>query len=116
MKRERQDDPVDLIMLGKVDEAAKIYLDMYAEAVKEGDGFIGPFLLSQLHFCVAGKESGRVPEESADEVSRMVFDKLHEKGIKGKERIVWDEIAIAKEKITADRRESARALKQVRDR
>ena len=80
VKGERSDDPVDLIMLGKVDEA------------------------------------GRVPEESADEVSRMVFDKLHEKGIKGKERIVWDEIAIAKEKITADRRESARALKQVRDR
>ena len=36
MKRERLD-PVDLMLLGRMDEAAKVYLDLYVKMVEEGD-------------------------------------------------------------------------------
>ena len=87
-----------------MDAAAKIYLDLYVEAVLEEDSFIG----SQLHFCVAGKESRRVPEDSAAEVERMVMDRLHKNGVDVDMSIVKIDIEAAKSNLEFARRDSER--------
>ena len=112
MKRERLD-PVDLMMLGKMDEAAKKYLDLYTEMVEEGDRFVTPHILSQLHFCVAGanRETWRVPESVSDEVERMVLSELHKRGVEVDERMVKDDIENARNNLVADR-EYAEKLSQ----
>ena len=110
-------DPVDLMMRGRMDDAAKMYLDTYVEAVEEGDRYIGPHLLSQLHYCVAGKEVaakeiGRAPEDFTAEVERMVLSELRERGVDVDERMVQDDIAIAKNSIVAARKDSEKVLRQ----
>ena len=112
MKRERLD-PVDLMMLGKMDEAAEKYLDLYAEMVEEGDRFVTPLILSQLHFCVAGadKKTWRIPESVSDEVERMVLSELRMRGVEVDERMVKDDIEDARNNLVADR-EYAERLSQ----
>ena len=112
MVRDRLD-PVDLMMLGRMDEATKMYLDSYVEAAKEGDRYIAPLMLSQLHFCVAGKEAttqkaGRAPEDFTDEVERLVMFELRERGIKMDARVVKEDIAMAKNSIVEDRKHAER--------
>jgi hypothetical protein len=109
MKREKLD-PVDLMLLGRMDEAAKVYLDLYAKMVAEGDRYATPHILSQLHFCVAGagQESCTVPESVTDEVEGMVFSELRKRDIDVDERVVKDDIEIAKNNLTADREYSER--------
>lgn len=112
MKRERLD-PVDLMMLGKMDEAAEKYLDLYVEMVEQGDRFVTPLILSQLHFCVAGtdKKAWRIPESVSDEVERMVLNELHKRGVEVDERTVKDDIENARNNLVADR-EYAERLSQ----
>ena len=105
MKREKLD-PVDLMLRGEMDAAARIYVKRYTEAVAEGDNFIGPHLLSQLHFCVAGKQSGRIPEDSAAVVERMVMEELHKKGIDVDKSNVKIDIETAKNSVESARRNS----------
>ncbi len=112
MERERLD-PVDLMILGRLDEAAKIYLDTYIEMViEEGDAYIGPHLLSQLHLCVAGKEFGRIPEDSTGEVEQMVMHALYKRGLVDKKYIVKQDIQIAREYVVADRKEAEKELRR----
>ena len=96
--------PVALMLCGKMDDAAKMYLKLYADLVEEGDRFIGPHLLYQLHFCIAGKEPRRAPEDSTEEVERMVLHELRKREIDVDERIVTDDIAIAKNTVLAARK------------
>lgn len=107
MKRKRLG-PVDLMMRGRMDEAAEMYLDAYPEVA--GDMFIAPHLLSQLHFCVAGKEPGIAPEEATAEVERMVLQKLRERDMNVDKRIVKDDIAIAKDILASSRKRAEKAL------
>ena len=109
MKRERLD-PVDLMLLGRMDEAAKVYLDLYAKMVAEGDRYVTRHILSQLHFCVSGEdeEYSRVPESVSDEVECMVLGELRKRGIDVDERVVKDDIEIAKNNVVADREYSER--------
>ena len=109
MKRERLD-PVDLMLLGRMDEAAKVYLDLYAKMVEEGDRYATPHILSQLHFCVAGagKKSWHLPESVTGEVECMVLNELRKRGIDMDERVVKDDIEIAKNNVVADREYSER--------
>ncbi len=103
-------DPVDLMLLGRMDEAAKMYLNLYLEAIEEGDRYIGPDLLSKLHFCLAGKETEfrRVPEDTTLEVEQMVLSELRNRGMGLDEQIVMDDIAIAKNNVVAARENSER--------
>ena len=112
MERERLD-PVDLMMLGRMDEAAEKYLDLYAEMVEEGDRFVTPLILSQLHFCVAGadKKTWRIPESVSDEVEWMVLSELRKRGVEVDEPMVKDDIANARNNLVADR-EYAERLSQ----
>ena len=88
----------------------KMYLNLYAEAVKEEDGFIAPYLLSQLHFCVAAEGSGCVPEESTYE-EQMVFE-LRKRDISVDKRIVYDQLEIARNNIVSARKGSEQELRK----
>ena len=105
-------DPVDLMLLGETDDAAKMYLNLYAEAVKEEDGFIAPYLLSQLHFCVAAKVPGCVPEDSTEEVERMIFAELRKRAINVDKRMVQDQLEIAKNNIVSAKKGSEQELRK----
>lgn len=108
MKKRERSGPVALMMQGKMDEAAELYLDVYPEVA--GDLLVGPQILSQLHLCVAGKEPRRAPEDATDEVEKMALRKLRECGADVDERIVKDEIAMARDMIIASRERANKAL------
>ena len=108
MKKRERSGPVDLMMQGRMDEAAKMYLDVYPDVA--GDMFIGPQILSQLHFCVAGKEPRRAPEDATGEVEEMALRKLRECGADVDERIVKDEVAMARDIIKESRDRANKAL------
>lgn len=107
MGRERLD-PVDLMMLGRMDEAAAKYLEWYAEAREVGDAYIGPLLLKQLHLCVAGMEPGRIPEEVGEDVERMVTRDLRERGLDVDVQDVKGEVEAARQNLVADRKNAER--------
>lgn len=108
MKNHERLGPVDLMMHGRMDKAAEMYLDVYPEVA--GDLLIGPHILSQLHLCVAGKEPGCAPEDATGEVEEMALRKLRECGADVDERIVKDEVAIARDMILASRERANKAL------
>lgn len=109
---QRKPDPVDLMMMGRFDEAAEKYLSLYAEMLEEGDRFIGPYLLSPLHFCVSGMNPETIPEDATEEVERMVLSALRERGVEVDKHIVKEDIAIAKNKIVADRKYSEQVARR----
>ena len=108
MKKRERSGPVDLMMRGEMDKAAKMYLDVYPDVA--GDMFIGPQILSQLHLCVAGKYPGRSPEDATGEVEEMALRKLRECGADVDERTVKDEVAMARDMILESRERADKAL------
>ena len=110
----RKPDPVDLMMMGRMEEAAERYLDLYMNALEIGDRYIGTFLLPKLHFCVAGQNPGTDPLSVGDEVEALVRDAIRERGISVDEQFLADDLAIAKLSLEADRKHSERILRAVR--
>ena len=96
MKNANHKGPADLMYRGRMDEAARIYLDVYVESVEIGDRYIGPLALSQLHFCVAGIETDVEPADATKRVEAMARDRLRESGVEFAEEDVKLDIAIAK--------------------
>ena len=100
MEKAKQAGPVDLMLDGKMDEAAEAYLDLYVEALAEGDRFIGPYLLSPLHSCVASVKGGETLDDVSQNVEAMIWEKAGERGVKRNketEMDVSDDISIARE-------------------
>ena len=108
MKKHERSGPVDLMMQGRMDEAAELYLDVYPDVA--GDLLIGPQILSQLHLCVAGKEPRCAPEDATGEVEEMALRRLRECESDVDERIVKHEIAMARDIIKASRDRANKAL------
>ena len=96
MKNADHKGPADLMHRGRMDEAARIYLDVYVESVEIGDRYIGPLALSQLHFCVAGIDTDVEPADATKRVEAMARDRLRESGVEFAEEDVKLDIAIAK--------------------
>ena len=105
MKEFERTGPADLMFDGKMDEAAEIYLDYYAEScLVERDRFIGPYLLSALHTCVAHIKGGKTLDEVSKNLKSMIWEKARELGVevdKELEMDVSDDISIAREHIKA---------------
>ncbi len=101
--KSRKPDPVDLMLMGRMEEATKIYLDFYLEALESGDEFIAPELISQLHFSVAGQNPGTDPESMSKEVERLVIGALYERRIEIDRQIVTIHLEMAREKLLKDR-------------
>ena len=105
MKEFERTGPADLMFDGKMDEAAEKYLDLYAEScLVERDRFIGPYLLSPLHTCVAHVKGGKTFDEVSKNLESMIWEKARELGVevdKELEMDVSDDISIAREHIKA---------------
>ena len=103
MKNTERTSPVDLMLDGKMDEAAEKYLNMYAKfCLVERDRFIGPYLLSSLHTCVAKIEGVKTFDEVSKRVESKIWEKARERGVevdKELEMDVSDDISIAREQI-----------------
>ena len=109
----RKNDPVDLMLEGRMNDATETYLDFYLEALESGDRFIGADLISQLHFSVAGDKLGLEPEAVTEVVEQMVMSAVHKRGIDVDKQIVMDDIAIAKEGLAAGRKRSEESIEAV---
>ena len=113
----REPGPVDLMLMDRMNDATRMYLDFYLEALESGDRYIGADLVTQMHFSVAGKIRGRDPESVTDEVKKLVLDALLERGIDVDRQIVADDLAIAKKVLETGRKRSERSIEQMdRDR
>ena len=104
--------PADLMRLGRMDEAAQIYLDIYVESVEIGDRYIGPLALSQLHFCVAGIENDLEPVDATKRVEAMARDRLRESGVEFVEEDVKLDISIAKSYVLDAKEKREKVLSQ----
>src|SRR5689334_16809274 len=91
MTKDRQPDPVDLMLDGKFEEAAKAYLELYVDALKRGDFAFGPDLLMGMQYCVAGITKH---EPTAREVEIAVKRRLAEHNVKF-DKHVEDDLQIA---------------------
>lgn len=103
MKKSKRADPADLMLDGKMDEAAEIYLDMYAKfCLMNRDRFIGPYILTPLHTCVARIESVKTFDEVSKSVKSKIWEKARERGVEVDRELemdVSDDISIAREYI-----------------
>ena len=105
MKEVKRNGPADLMFDGKMDEAAERYLGLYGKfCLSKRDRFIGPYLLSPLHKCVAHTKGGKTFDEVSKNVESMIWEKARELGVevdKELEMDVSDDISIAREHILA---------------
>ena len=112
MKNADHKGPVDLMYRGRMDEAVRIYLDVYVESVEIGDRYIGPLVLSQLHFCVAGIETDVEPADATKRVEAMARDRLRESGVEFIEEDVKLDVAIAKSYVLDAKEKREKVLSQ----
>jgi len=105
MKKTKRPDLGDLMLDGKMDEAAERYLHLYGKlCLVRRDRFIGPHLLSPLHTCVAHIKGGKTLDEVSKNLESMIWEKARELGVevdKELEMDVSDDISIAREHIKA---------------
>ena len=105
MKKAKRPDLGDLMLDGKMDEAAERYLHLYGKlCLVRRDRFIGPHLLSPLHTCVAHIKGGKTFDEVSKNLESMIWEKARELGVevdKELEMDVSDDISIAREHIKA---------------
>ena len=103
MKNAERTGPGDLMLDGKMDEAAEKYLDMYAKfCLVNRDRFIGPYLLTPLHTCVAKIEGAKTFDEVSKRVESKIWEKARERGVEVDRELemdVSDDISIAREQI-----------------
>ncbi len=111
--KSRKPDPVDLMLMGRMEEATQIYLDFYLEALETSDLFIRSELISQLHFSVAGQSLGTEPESVSNQVERLVMNALCERRIEVDRQIVIDDLEIAKERLLDGRKQSEKSIEAV---
>ena len=106
----RKPDPVDLMLMGRMKEATDKYLGIYMEVLEIGDRYIGPDLVAQMHFSVAGQNPGTDPESVTDEVESLVRRAAKERGIIVDEQFLADDFAIAKKSLEVGRKRSERSI------
>ena len=118
--REKQRDPVDLMLEGKLQEATKLYLDLYVEAIEEGDRWIGRDLVTQLHYCIAGRigedeanGEGRSPEDVTKEVEEVILNELSLRGVRFDKSAITDDIEIASEDLRRARKRAEKSIEAV---
>jgi hypothetical protein len=106
MTKERPPDPVDLMLDGNFDEAAKAYVELYVDALKRNDFAIGPDLLMALQYCVAAMAK-HAP--ATREVELAVKAQLTKRDVKI-DRHVKDHLQIANSMVEKARQRAERSV------
>lgn len=105
MERERLG-PIELMMLGRVDEAAELYLDLYPEVA--GDMFIAPLTMSQLIRIAAHKEKVRANEDLLPKVEDTVLRAMDKRGVEIDKSLVKYDVALGLKSLEEDRKYAER--------
>lgn len=107
----RSPDPVDLMMDGKFDEAIEILLQMYVEAARRGDNYIGTDLCAQLLYCVA-VQGETLPELAADEVASLIKEAMKRDGLAVDEATLCRQLEGAEAEVKAGRIKAEESLQR----
>ena len=99
----RRDDPMDMMMQGRIDEAAEEYLKLYVKSAKTDGHFMGPIALTQLHYCVAGMKPGVRPENATKHVEAMARERLREEGIEVAEESIRLDLSLAENNVLGEK-------------
>ena len=117
---DKQPDPVDLMLEGRMHEAAERYLELYVDAVQEGDRSVGADLVAQLHYCIAGdservasNSEGRSPEEVTKEVEKVILREFSRRELSFDKGLIADDIAIAVKGLLWQKKRSERSIEAV---
>lgn len=110
MTREERLGPIDLMMLGRVDEAAELYLDLYPEVA--GDMFIAPLTMSQLIRIVAHKEKVRANEDVLPKVEDTVLRAMEKRGVEIDESLVKYDVGLGMKSLEEDRKHADRMARR----
>jgi hypothetical protein len=106
MKTKRAPDPVDLMLDGRFEDAARAYVSLYIDALQRADFAIGPDLLMGLHYCVAGM-TGREP--SSADVEQAVRAQLTARKVKVDRRVL-DQLQVATSMVKKGRQRAERSV------
>jgi len=106
MTQERDPDPVDLMLDGRFEDAARAYLKLYVDALRRQDFAIGPDLLMGLHYCLAGV---RRLEPIAPDVDVAVKEELVRHDLKMDKR-VRDQLQTARSMVNKARKRAERSV------
>ena len=121
---EREPDPVDLMLEGKFQDAAETYLELYVEALTEGDEYVGADLLTQLHHCFAGMRGEPSPQDPrmmqwpspqdvAQDVREAIFLKFKARNLPIDEIKITDNMAVARESLRSAKKRAERSIDAV---
>ena len=116
---QKEPDPVDLMLDGKLDEAADKFLQLYMEALEAGDFSVGRDLVAQLHYCLAGAKditlARQPPEQLTHEVGEAIFGELKRRGVDVDRHrgVINDDLAIAKEDVQSQRKRAEKSIEAV---
>ena len=112
---EQDDDPVDLIMLGKLEEAADAYIELYINAVQEGHGNMGPDLCAQLLYIAAADEESFPPEGSKarKRVLDLISVRANKRNLEVGSHVFSDHVKAAAEGIRKAKARSEKSIEKV---
>lgn len=117
---DNQPDPVDLMLEGRMHEAAERYLELYVDAHEEGDRSVGADLVAQLHYCIAGESErvagdseGRSPEEVTPEVEEVILREFSRRNLSFDKGLIADDIAIAVQGLLWQRKRAEKSIEAV---
>ena len=105
MPRERLG-PIELMMLGRVDEAAELYLDLYPEVA--GDMFIAPMTMAQLIRIVAHKEKVPANEDVLPKVEDMALRAMEKRGVEIDKDLLKYDVGLGLQDLEEDRKYAER--------
>ena len=112
---EQDNDPVDLILSGELQQAADAYLQLYFDAILEGHESIGQDLCAQLLYIAAGQEESFPPEGSKarKRVMDLISIRASEGNLEAKGDLLSDHVKAAAEGIRKAKARSEKSIEKV---
>jgi len=98
-----QNDPVDLIIEGKIEEAIEAYVNLYVEILDEHDFNFCQYLVIQLYMCLVIKYKGQVPEDFCRMIEHLITAKFNQHSKLMYLHIIKDDIEGASQYIKTER-------------
>ena len=111
-QRDLPDDAVDLLLSGNHDAAISRYVNMYTEALLQGDRYIGADLCTQLFYAVAAREEV-APRDVTQEVRARLQAAIRQPTADVDLRYVEDDLRIAKAMIADAKKESELSIQRL---
>lgn len=125
MNHGRPADPVDFLLRGQPDQAANAYVDLYLEAARTGDRYVGSYILGSLAHALAAlaaKEAegltggaGKTPESALEDVEPLILRRARESGVSVDIELVRKDIGLARQGLRASKKRAEQSVEAVED-